>query len=312
MTDDNTSDRHTTWVFIGASSDIRPSRQCYCKGKTCAVCLTIEQRQTRRRLGKEWDRERDSVNTDCYHIIFNPYGSCTSSSLRHELRRHLKAFTDLRELRSWRGVSGGFYRAEATQNPVTQLWHPHIHAVVSATALDADALQGDWYRLAQSTDVKVIRKADDDAIDALLWYVASPPQLANHKGKAKLGEDALYEFNRLTCGMKLKQLIGTWKANGRLTRGKKTEHTIMSKAEPQRSEATASNASVCLHSQRASNLLAQTRARWHRCNGDDEQQTSLIKSLAIELEYYRHEYLLSKAEAERVADLLCIYLYSAT
>jgi hypothetical protein len=97
-------------------------------------------------------------------------------------KEHIKAlqtgFARLRRQKVFRGVRGGFYRIEVTNEG--KGWHLHIHSLVEARWIDAPALAIAWEKATKGAGciVKVRDCRKDEYLREVTKYLAKPQQVA--------------------------------------------------------------------------------------------------------------------------------------
>lgn len=97
---------------------------------------------------------------------------------REQLNRLVKCFRRLRETPEWkRYVTGGVYALELVINVQTQVWHPHLHAIIGGAYLPVALLKTLWH--AATGDSFIV------SVQALRSKKNAAAELAKYVGKVQ-------------------------------------------------------------------------------------------------------------------------------
>ena len=132
----------------------------------------------------------------------------TSDPLVDQLEKLTKCFAKLRARKEIKDrVSGGIYFIEVTRNADTNLWHPHIHAIVQGSYIPVEVIKKLW--LAITTDsyivhITLLRDAREAA------YYVCKYSAKSLSVTVWSDQEAYAEAVSALHGKRLLQPFGTW------------------------------------------------------------------------------------------------------
>ena len=98
----------------------------------------------------------------------------STAPLKDQLKHIVQSFAKLRRSKLWKSkFFGGIYTIEVTHNRQTDLWHPHIHAVIDGKYCKQSELSNAWFIASGGSRIVDIRMAHDrgKALDYITKYV---------------------------------------------------------------------------------------------------------------------------------------------
>jgi hypothetical protein len=91
----------------------------------------------------------------------------SATPLGQQLTRITQCFHRLRNRTKLRGhFSGGLYFLEVTRNQETDLWHPHLHAIVDSPFIPHAVLKSSWHAITGDSFVVDVREVRNPSMVA--------------------------------------------------------------------------------------------------------------------------------------------------
>lgn len=129
----------------------------------------------------------------------------TTRPLSDQLRTLRLDFAKLRRRKFWRTmVTGGAYTLQATRNPKSGLWHPHLHLIVDGTYIPHKLLRNRWHDVTGSAEIIWIQAVHDrpGAAKELARYIGRPADLEDWPA------EAIREYALAVNGARMVQAFG--------------------------------------------------------------------------------------------------------
>lgn len=170
-----------------------------CKSRLCPRCALIRSRAL---TAKIWAALQRMNSPRMLTLTLRS----ASLPLRDEIDRLTTCFKNLRRSKGWKShVDGGAYTIEATWNPTTEQWHPHLHAIIDGRYWPQSAIADAWQAVTGDSRIVDIRMVYDAAKAAT--YVAS--YVAKSSDVRQLPDDLIPEWAHSIHGLRMMQTFGS-------------------------------------------------------------------------------------------------------
>lgn len=170
-----------------------------CKSRSCLRCSRIRSIQ----LMAKGLKALENCNDPRFLTVTL---KSRNESLRRQLKQLTRCFAKLRRSAIWKAhVTGGLYVIEVTYNHQTDLFHPHLHAVVDGHYFPQPLLKGAWK--VATGDSEIVHIARTGKREALARYLSK--YVAKGSDAKEWPRLRLAEFATAIHGLRLVQTFGS-------------------------------------------------------------------------------------------------------